>query len=106
MKALPYVALNVRGFGLSIVKPRNIALFHETGGVANDGSKQHSSLTPVGGATAATGALALALEGVNVYVHGGVSQLSGNTRGAVGVVDAEYADMDGDEVCDALPQRQ
>jgi len=47
---------------------------------------------------AVNGALAAALEGVHVYVHGGVSQLSGNTRGAIGVVDAEYADMDGDEV--------
>jgi hypothetical protein len=97
-----------RGFALSIVKPRSIALFHESGGSASGGSLTAASKplsTPAssspasgGGAVAVNGALAAALEGVHVYVHGGVSQLSGNTRGAIGVVDAEYADMDGDEV--------
>ena len=38
-----------------------------------------------------------------VYVHSGAQHLAaGNTRGAVGVVDTEYADMDGDEVWEGV----
>lgn len=42
-------------------------------------------------------AMLAALEGTRVYVHGNV-QLPGNSRGVLGVVDAEYTVLDGDEV--------
>ena len=94
--------LPCRGFALSIVKPRSLALHHEAGGSGTTGpgpsTAQQQQQQPAGGVPFVTGAMAVALEGVRVYVHSGAQQLAGNTRGAVGVVDAEYADMDGDEV--------
>ena len=103
LPACVYLAvLPCRGFALSIVKPRSLALHHEAGGSGTTGpgpsTAQQQQQQPAGGVPFVTGAMAVALEGVRVYVHSGAQQLAGNTRGAVGVVDAEYADMDGDEV--------
>ncbi|GAX81356.1 hypothetical protein CEUSTIGMA_g8787.t1 [Chlamydomonas eustigma] len=91
-----------KGFAVTVVKERSLALYHESMG-GSTASQYHQSGGPnaarsgTAAAVAVATSLGAALEGVSMYVHSGV-QLSGNTRGAVGVVDAEYVDMNGDEV--------
>ena len=54
--------------------------------------------TSSGGGGSQQGATAaLAMEGVRLYVHPGAA-LSGNTRGPLGVIDAEYVELEGDQV--------
>lgn len=66
-----------RGFAVSVVKGCALAALHE--------------------AVHGPGTAAAVLDGAAVYVAADV-QLSGNTRGPLGVVEEEYVELDGDQV--------
>ncbi|PNW78823.1 hypothetical protein CHLRE_09g391319v5 [Chlamydomonas reinhardtii] len=104
---------NTRGFAISIVKKRALAAYHElihsgAAGGGGGGSAPGSSAGAFGaGAAAASGgaggggggcSLAAALEGARVLVARGACLGPNNSRGAVGVVELEYHQLDGDAV--------
>eukprot|EP00798_Chlamydomonas_sp_ICE-L_P022286 gene22286-29364_t len=90
---------NNKGFAISIVKPRALAMMQEP--LHSKQTTASSSNRGGGGKEAAVGgaqtSAQTAMDGTRLYIHTGVV-LSGNTRGPMGVVDAEYLELEGDQL--------
>ncbi|GLI62330.1 hypothetical protein VaNZ11_004937 [Volvox africanus] len=98
---------NTRGFAISLVKRRALAAYHEllhsASGGGGGGGGSHSSYGGCGGSGSGGGggggcSLAAALDGARVFVSRGSLLGPNNSRGAVGVVELEYHQLDGDGV--------
>ncbi|GIL66326.1 hypothetical protein Vafri_19907 [Volvox africanus] len=95
---------NNRGFAISLVKRRALAAYHEllhsASGGGGGGGGSHASYGGGGGSGSGGGgcSLAAALDGARVFVSRGSLLGPNNSRGAVGVVELEYHQLDGDGV--------
>ncbi|EFJ50302.1 hypothetical protein VOLCADRAFT_103892 [Volvox carteri f. nagariensis] len=97
---------NTRGFAVSLVKRKALAAYHELLYSSGGGGSAHATYGTnngaSGGAATASGcgcsSLSAALEGARVLVSRGSVLGPHNSRGAVGVVELEYHQLDGDAV--------